>query len=135
MIYKCTICGHIHNEEATGILLKNLDKCPICGQPISKFVKVENSQSSENSTSDDSNLSYDKKYAKSDKDIRQMDSIHQMAITGKSLVSAMYTDLPMPTWDEILILGNQLNPQPLESDVDVNTQTIIGKNAKKTIGH
>ena len=73
MIYKCTICGHIHNEEATGILLKNLDKCPICGQPISKFVKVENSQSSENSTSDDSNLSYDKKYAKSDKDIRQMD--------------------------------------------------------------
>ena len=29
MIYKCTICGHIHNEESTGILLKNLDKCPI----------------------------------------------------------------------------------------------------------
>lgn len=133
MIYKCTICGHIHNEEATGILLKNLDKCPICGQPISKFVKVENSHSSENSTQEDSNLSYDKKYAKSDKDIRQMDSIHQMAITGKSLVSAMYTDLSMPNWDEILILGNQLNPQPLESDVDVNTQTVIGKNAKKPL--
>ena len=133
MIYKCTICGHIHNEEATGILLKNLDKCPICGQPISKFVKVENSHSSENSTQEDSNLSYDKKYAKSDKDIRQMDSIHQMAITGKSLVSAMYTDLSMPNWDEILILGNQLNPQPLEGDVDVNTQTVIGKNAKKPL--
>ena len=133
MIYKCTICGHIHNEEATGILLKNLDKCPICGQPISKFVKVENSQSSENLAPEDSNLSYDKKYAKSDKDIRQMDSIHQMAITGKSLVSAMYTDLSMPNWDEILILGNQLNPQPLEGDVDVNTQTVIGKNAKKPL--
>ena len=133
MIYKCTICGHIHNEEATGILLKNLDKCPICGQPISKFVKVENSQSSENLAPEDSNLSYDKKYAKSDKDIRQMDSIHQMAITGKSLVSAMYTDLPMPNWDEILILGNQLNPQPLEGDVDVNTRTVIGKNAKKPL--
>ena len=133
MIYKCTICGHIHNEEATGTLLKNLDKCPICGQPISKFVKVENSQSSENLTQKDSNLSYDKKFAKSDNDIRQMDSIHQMAITGKSLVSAMYTDLPMPNWDEILILGNQLNPQPLESDVEVNTQTIIGKDAKKPL--
>ena len=82
---------------------------------------------------EDSNLSYDKKYAKSDKDIRQMDSIHQMAITGKSLVSAMYTDLSMPNWDEILILGNQLNPQPLEGDVDVNTQTVIGKNAKKPL--
>ncbi|WP_295115733.1 glutamate synthase-related protein [uncultured Methanobrevibacter sp.] len=133
MIYKCTICGHIHNEEATGTLLKNLDKCPICGQPISKFVKVENSQSSENLTHEDSNLSYDTKYAKSDKDIRQMDAIHQMAITGKSLVSAMYTDLPMPNWDEILILGNQLNPQPLESDVEVNTQTVIGGNAKKPL--
>lgn len=133
MIYKCTICGHIHNEEATGTLLKNLDKCPICGQPISKFVKAENSQSSENLTHKDSNLSYDKKFAKSDKDIRQMDAIHQMAITGKSLVSAMYTDLPMPNWDDILILGNQLNPQPLESDVEVNTQTIIGNNAKKPL--
>lgn len=133
MIYKCTICGHIHNEEATGTLLKNLDKCPICGQPISKFVKAENSQSSENLTQEDSNLSYDKKFAKSDKDIRQMDAIHQMAITGKSLVSAMYTDLPMPNWDDILILGNQLNPQPLESDVEVNTQTIIGNNAKKPL--
>lgn len=133
MIYKCTICGHNHNEEATGILLKNLDKCPICGQPISKFVEVENSQSSETALQKDSDLSYDKDYAKSDKDIRQMDAIHQMAITGESLVSAMYTTMPMPNWDEILILGNQLNPQPLESDVEVNTQTIIGKNAKKPL--
>lgn len=133
MIYKCTICGHIHNEEATGTRLKNLDKCPICGQPISKFVKVENSQSSENTVQEDSNLSYDKIYAKSDKDIRAMDSIHQMAITGESIVAAMYTEVPMPNWDDILILGNQLNPQPLESSVDVNTQTVIGKNAKKPL--
>ena len=39
----------------------------------------------------------------------------------------------MPDWDDILILGCQLNPQPLESDVEVNTQTIIGKNAKKPL--
>lgn len=133
MIYRCTVCGHVHNEEATGTLLENLDKCPICSQPISKFVKVENSQSSENTIQKDSDLSYDKDYAKSDKDIRQMDAIHQMAITGESLVSAMYTTLPMPSWDDILILGNQLNPQPLESDVDVNTQTVIGKNARKPL--
>ena len=133
MIYKCTICGHIHDEESTGILLKNLDKCPICGQPISKFVEVENSHSTQNEKESDSDLAYDKKYAKSDSDIRYMDAIHQMAITGESIVSAMYTDMPMPNWDEILILGNQLNPQPLESDVDVNTQTVIGKSAKKPL--
>lgn len=131
MMYKCTICGHIHDEESTGILLKNLDKCPICGQPISKFVEVENSQSTQKTVESDSDLAYDKKYAKSDRDIRYMDAIHQMAITGESLVSAMYTDMPIPNWDEILILGNQLNPQPLESDMEVNTQTIIGRNAKK----
>ena len=133
MIYKCTICGHIHDEESTGILLKNLDKCPICSQPISKFVEVENSQSTSKTEELDSDLAYDKKYAKSDRDIRYMDAIHQMAITGRSIVSAMYTDVPMPNWDEILILGNQLNPQPLESDVEINTQTVIGRNAKKPL--
>ena len=113
--------------------MKNLDKCPICGQPISKFVEVENSHSTQNEKESDSDLAYDKKYAKSDRDIRYMDAIHQMAITGESIVSAMYTDMPMSNWDEILILGNQLNPQPLESDVDVNTQTVIGKSAKKPL--
>ena len=133
MIYKCTICGHIHNEEATGVLLKELDKCPICKQDISKFVEVENSKSTENSDVGSLELAYDKNFAKSDKDIRQMDAIHQMAITGESIVAAMYTDFPMPNWDDILLLGCQLNPQPLESDVEVNTQTIIGKNAKKPL--
>lgn len=133
MIYKCTICGHIHNEEATGVLLNELDACPICKQDISKFVEVENSKSTESTEIINTELAYDKNYAKSDKDIRAMDAIHQMAITGESIVSAMYTELPMPNWDEILILGNQLNPQPLESDVDVNTQTTIGKNAKKPL--
>ncbi|MGX8693284.1 MAG: glutamate synthase-related protein [Methanobrevibacter sp.] len=133
MIYKCTICGHIHNEEATGILLNELDACPICKQDISKFVEVENSKSTEAKEIKNTDLAYDKDYAKSDKDIRQMDAIHQMAITGESIVAAMYTELPMPNWDDILILGNQLNPQPLEGDVEVSTQTIIGRNAKKPL--
>lgn len=133
MIYKCTICGHIHNEEATGILLNELDVCPICKQDISKFVEVENSKSTEAKEIKNTDLAYDKDYAKSDKDIRQMDAIHQMAITGESIVAAMYTELPMPDWDDILILGNQLNPQPLEGDVEVNTQTVIGRNAKKPL--
>lgn len=133
MIYKCTICGHIHNEEATGTLLKDLDKCPICKQDISNFVEVEDAKSSENPEIENTELAYNKDYAKSDRNIRQMDAIHQMAISGKSIVSAMYTELPMPNWDDILILGNQLNPQPLEGDVKVNTQTIIGKTADKPL--
>lgn len=133
MIYKCTVCGHIHNEEATGVLLKDLDKCPVCKQDISKFVEVEDSKSTESTEIEGSELAYDKNYAKSDNDIRQMDAIHQMAISGKSIVEAMYTEFPMPNWDDILILGCQLNPQPLEGDVEVNTQTVIGKTADKPL--
>lgn len=133
MIYRCLICGHIHNEEATGVLLKDLDKCPTCKQEISNFVEFENSDSNFKIQNETLDLSYPKEFAKSDKDIRHMDTIHQMAISGESLISAMYTELPMPNWDDILILGCQLNPLPLESNIDVNTTTIIGKNAKKPL--
>lgn len=131
MIYKCLICGHIHNEEKTGVLLKDLDKCPTCKQEISNFVEFESSDFEiQNETLD---LSYPKEFAKNDKDIQHMNTIHQMAISGESIISAMYTELPMPNWDDILILGCQLNPLPIESNIDVNTTTIIGKNAKKPL--
>ena len=129
MIYKCLICGHIHNEEATGILLKDLGKCPICKQDISKFVEVE----SINTNVSENDLSYPKEFAKSDSTIRGMDIIHEMALNGESIVSAMSTELPMPNWDDILLLGGQLATQPLEADVDVETQTVIGKTSKKPL--
>lgn len=131
MIYRCLICGHTHNEESTGISIDKLDKCPICGQEISNFVEDEKSETHENTQNP--NLAYPKRYAKSDKDIRAMDLIHENAINGKSIISAMSTELKMPDWDDLLILGCQLNPQPLENDADVNTQTVIGKNAKKPL--
>ncbi len=129
MIYKCLICGHIHNEEATGILLKDLGECPICKQDISKFVEVE----SISTNVSENDLSYPKEYAKSDSTIRGMDIIHEMAMNGESIVSAMSTELPMPNWDDILVLGGQLATQPLEAEVDVETQTVIGKTSKKPL--
>lgn len=128
MIYKCLICGHIHNEESTGVLLDELDKCPTCKQSISNFVEIEKKESFDNLE-----LAYNKQFAKSDKDERAMDLIHEMAISGQSIVSAMGTELKMPNWDDILIVGSQLNPQPLEKEIDVNTQTIIGKKALKPL--
>lgn len=133
MIYKCLICGHIHNEEDTGVLLKDLDKCPTCKQEISNFIEFENSKPDTDFKKETLNLNYPEEFARSDESIRHMDTIHQMAISGESIVSSMYTELSMPDWEDILILGCQLNPPPLESSIDVKTKTIIGKNAKKPL--
>ena len=54
-----------------------------------------------------------------------------MAVSGESIIEAMGTQMKMPDWDDILILGAQLNPPPLEEHAPVSTMTVIGKNAKK----
>ena len=66
-----------------------------------------------------------------DASCRYMEEIHEMAVTGKSISGAMGTQMPMPKWDDILLLGAQLNPAPLNDGDPVITTTVIGKNAKK----
>ena len=39
-IYKCSVCGKIFDEEKEGQKLSDLDACPVCKQPVSKFEKV-----------------------------------------------------------------------------------------------
>lgn len=44
--YKCTVCGHIYDEEVEGVKFANLPadwKCPTCKQPKDKFVLVDES--------------------------------------------------------------------------------------------
>ena len=60
-----------------------------------------------------------------------MKEIHEMAVSGKTVSAAMGTKMPMPSWDDILILGAQLNPMPLFEHEHVNISTVIGKNAKR----
>ena len=54
-----------------------------------------------------------------------------MAVSGKSLDSSMGTRMPLPSWDDILLLGAQLNPPPLLDHDPVETRTVIGKHASK----
>lgn len=139
MIYQCSICGYIYDEEKEGKPFSELTACPICKQPPEKFVAagpkpaasspVEPSPVSVSAAS--LNLNYPKETRKTDSDYRYMKEIHEMAVTGKSAIEAMGTKMNMPGWDDILILGAQLNPMPLEEHADVSLQTIIGKHAAK----
>ena len=74
---------------------------------------------------------YDQSLARQDECARYMEEIHEMAVKGESLHAAMGTLLPLPKWEDILLLGAQLDPAPLNDDDPVSTQTIIGKNAKQ----
>ncbi len=130
-VYKCSICGAIFDEEKEGKKFSELECCPICKQPPSKFEKISEDEETKTVTSCEGELAYDSRYARSDQSSRYMDEIHEMAVTGKSIDKAMGTRMPMPGWDDILILGAQLNPPPLLDSEPVTTKTVIGKHAKQ----
>lgn len=142
--YKCHICGFIFDEEAEGKTIDEIEFCPVCKHPASDFELIEESsdepteanepdkiESFKTEQENKIDLSYPREYERHDKTIRYMDEIHQMAVTGKSIISAMGTSRPMPNWDDILILGAQFNPPPLDEHAHVYTTTVIGKNAKR----
>lgn len=140
-IYKCGMCGYEYNEEKEGIKFEDLPddwKCPICSAPKSLFKKVEEKEQSAKKERiikeelKDNSINYPKDYVKEISEHEPyMKAIHEMAVNGKSIIEPMGTTLPVISWNDILILGAQLNPQPLDDNAEVNTKTIIGKKAKK----
>ena len=130
-VYKCSVCGMIYDEEEQGKPLSELTECPLCKQPVSKFVLVSGEKEAEDPKPFEGNLDYDPALVRKDPSERYMAEIHEMAVTGKSIGAAMSTRLPMPGWDDILLLGAQLNPPPLNDSDEVSTETIIGKHARK----
>lgn len=130
--YVCTVCGYVYEGEEPP------EECPVCHQPASKFREeiqdevVSGAVTNEIHTEKNGmNLEYDKRFYRVDESSRYMEEIHQMAMTGRSIGGSMGTRMPMPSWDDILILGAQLNPAPLDESDPVTTMTVIGKHAKK----
>ena len=130
-VYKCIICGTIYDEEKEGKPVAQLSCCPVCKQPASNLIAVEAQDSTPVALTGGGSLDYDPATARHDPSARYMKEIHEMAVTGKSISGAMGTKLPLPSWDDILLLGAQLNPPPLEDGEAVDTVTVIGKHAKK----
>lgn len=139
--YKCSICGYIYDEEKETQLLTELTGCPACLQPPENFVAIEAIEAAKdqptgkvdaaNKKAPAADLNYPPEHIRDDSSSRYMNEIHQMAVSGTSIIEAMGTTLEMPSWDEILILGAQLNPPPLMAHEEVDTKTIIGTHARK----
>ncbi|MBR1761342.1 MAG: alpha-hydroxy-acid oxidizing protein [Schwartzia sp.] len=131
-VYKCKICGFIFDEAKEGRKLSELDACPVCKQPLSSFEKIADAEEeSAPATVFEGDLAYDARFVRQDDSARYMAEIHQMATTGKSLSGAMGTLMPVPGWDELLLLGAQLDPAPLLDNEPVDARTVIGKRAKQ----
>ena len=132
-VYKCTICGYIYDEEKEGKPFSELSACPICKQPLDKFEKIaDDAPAAEPAPAVPAGaLAYDPRFTRQDKSARYMAEIHEMAVSGKVIDAAMGTLMPMPGWDDILLLGAQLNPAPLLDSEPVDSRTVIGKHAKK----
>ena len=136
-VYKCSICGYEYDERNEKRSFDKIRECPICRQDKSVFKIIKEDKiakkepEKEKTKNRPENIDYPKETKKFDANIPYMSEIHQMAVTGNTIHDAMATEKPMPNWEDILITANQLNPMPLESDAEVNTTTVIGKNALK----
>ena len=130
-IYKCKICGAIYDEEKEGKPISELTCCPVCRLPVSNMEPVPAAGAQTAPKSYGGSLDYDSATARQDRSSRYMAEIHEMAVTGKSIGGSMSTPMPMPNWDDILLLGAQLNPPPLNDGDFVDTRAVIGKHAKR----
>lgn len=129
VIYKCPVCGYEYKDGEAFEALEETWVCPICGAAKARFEREGRPEKEEEA---ENPLAYPAEFAREDSHFeRHMRQIQQMAVTGKTVIEPMGTTLPVVSWDDILILGAQLNPSPLGEDAQINLQTIIGKYAKK----
>ena len=137
--YRCKVCGWIFDEEKEGISFDELTECYLCSAPKSEFEKIEDGGEDDASkaggvqipSAGGNELSVDPNLVRRDPDMRYMAEIHQMSETGQSIDAAMATMLPMAGWDDVLLMGAQLSPMPLDDDAEVSLKTVIGKKAAK----
>jgi len=118
--YKCSICGYIH--ETAGDLPDDF-ACPLCTAPKFVFTLIEKAAPAPVEPPDENPGG----------SIQYMDAIHQMAANGQSIIEAMGIQKSVPSWDDILILGAQLDSMPLEHHAPVDTTTIIGPRSLKPL--
>lgn len=136
MVYICSICGHVFDEEKEGRSIQSITQCPMCGVDAQYF-RLDTSRATaepghtQTTAPEAGSLEYAHEFKRSDEKERHMADIHEMAVKGSSIIESMSVKDVRPGWEEILILGAQLNPMPLDEHAEVSTTTVIGKHAKQ----
>ena len=145
MRYECGVCGYVYDEAKESTAFSELSegwKCPICSAAKIYFKPMEE-EAQETKVTEASkpkavhkatrvDLEYPSGFERRNDEIEPyMDVIHEMAVSGKSVIEPMRSKLPHVSWEDVYILGAQLSRLPLEEHDEVNTTTIIGKNAAK----
>lgn len=151
--YRCPMCGWVYDEEAEGAPISELERCPMCGASARDFYRVEDdgvtpapddvpagsaaapepAADAAAVGADDASLAAPANLRRQDPSIRHMDTIHALAESGFVPDGAMATTLPLPKWEDILVLGAQLDPMPLDDGADVDISCTIGAQAARPL--
>ncbi|HPX92783.1 MAG TPA: glutamate synthase-related protein [Bacillota bacterium] len=138
-VYQCGVCGYIFDEKAEGKKFEELTHCPRCHSPASVFKRIDGGEVAEEdpassksgSRENSHDLDYDSETMRTDPEEHYMDDIHEMAKEGKTIIGSMGPRAVRPSWDDIFILGAQLDPMPLDEHAPVDITTVIGRRAAK----
>ena len=127
MKYKCLMCGEIYDEVKEGRKFSDLPDdwvCPICGAPKSLFKPIEEPASTQSATSDSLDSSASE---------AEMSYIQQIATSGEIVIEPAGAQTNLSPWSDVLVLAAQLSRQPLTSSQPVDSEVVIGPNAKKPL--
>ena len=98
MIYRCSVCGYVFDEEKEGRSFSELTECPVCRQPADRFdpvkesagdmvqvsetapVKVDRDKGETPADGEIPDLNYPAETRKTDSDYRYMKYIHEIAV-------------------------------------------------------
>ena len=130
--YICTVCGEIYDEDKEGVKFSDLPEdwvCPKCRARKGVFMPMVKAGERTEIQYSPKDLEIDPGLVLHDNGV--MDEIHKVALTGKSIGEAMDTLMPVPNFDDILILGAQLSRFPKSDEAEVSIRTVIGKGAKR----
>ena len=145
--YRCPLCGWVYDEDAECAPFSTLERCPMCGAAASEFYRVEDDGvtpvpdapsdpeplAAPVDTGGGESLAVPAELRRTDPSIRHMDTIHALAEHGKLADGAMATTLPLPKWEDILVLGAQLDPMPLQEEDVPDISVTIGAQAVRPL--